>query len=79
MGDAQESFHYLKYIKSENLLYIFADDQAPRYLTTSLPLDYDTMAGADKFGNVFVTRLAPELSAQVRTWHLHTQTNAHTL
>ncbi|MEW5303982.1 MAG: hypothetical protein WDW36_006625 [Sanguina aurantia] len=65
VGDAQESFHYLKYIKSENLLYIFADDQAPRYLTTTLPLDYDTMAGADKFGNVFVTRLAPELSAQV--------------
>lgn len=47
-------------------MYIFADDAAPRYVTSVLPLDYDTMAVADKFGNVGVLRLPPDVSAQVR-------------
>lgn len=36
-----------------------------RYATCSLNLDYDTMCGADKFGNVFITRLPEEVSGQV--------------
>ena len=31
----------------------YAEDVTPRFLTRSLHLDYDTMFGADKFGNVF--------------------------
>jgi hypothetical protein len=31
-----------------------------------LPLDYDTLAVADKFGNISVLRLPAEVSAQVR-------------
>lgn len=46
-------------------MYIYADDILPRYVTAALPLDYDTMAGADKFGNLYVTRLPPEVSSQV--------------
>ena len=61
----QESFHYFKYKKSENTLYEYADDIAPRHLTSALPLDYDTIAGGDKFGNVFITRLPADISAQV--------------
>lgn len=61
----QESFHYFKYKKSENILYQYADDIAPRHLTSALPLDYDTVAGGDKFGNVFITRLPADISAQV--------------
>jgi len=61
----QESFHYFKYKKSENILYQYADDIAPRHLTAALPLDYDTVAGGDKFGNVFLTRLPADISAQV--------------
>ena len=38
----------------------------PRHITAALHLDYDTVAGADRFGNVFVSRLPPEVSAQVR-------------
>ena len=60
----------MKYKRAENQLYVFADDQAPRYLTAALPLDYDTMCGADKFGNIFITRLPAELSAQVGVWGL---------
>ena len=60
----QESFHYFKYKKNENILYEYADDVAPRHLTAALPLDYDTVAGGDKFGNLFLTRLPADISAQ---------------
>lgn len=61
----QESFHYFKYKKSENILYQYADDIAARHLTSALPLDYDSIAGGDKFGNLFITRLPADISAQV--------------
>ena len=60
----QESFHFMKYKKAENIIYEYADDVAPRYITSSLQLDYDTMCGADKFGNIFMTRLPSDVSAQ---------------
>ena len=60
----QESVHYFKYKPGENVLYEYADDIAPRHLTATLPLDYDTVAAADKFGNIFVTRLPPDVSSQ---------------
>lgn len=58
--------HYFKYKAAENVLYEFADDVAPRHMTAALPLDYETVAGADKFCNVFLTRLPAEVSAQAR-------------
>lgn len=61
----QESFHFFKYKKSENILYEYADDIAPRHLISALPLDYDTIAGGDKFGNFFIVRLPADVSAQV--------------
>ncbi|KAL4425697.1 hypothetical protein ABPG75_009713 [Micractinium tetrahymenae] len=64
-GDGQESMHFLRYKKADNQFYEFADDIVPRHITAALHLDYDTMAGADRFGNVFVSRLPPEISAQV--------------
>jgi len=41
----------------DNQLVLFADDVNPRFLTCGCLLDYDTVAGADKFGNVFFLRL----------------------
>lgn len=55
--DAAESVHFVKYRKSENVLVTFADDTVPRHMTALLPLDEDTVCGADKFGNLFVLRL----------------------
>lgn len=52
-----QSFHYAKYRKEENQIYIVADDITPRWLTSTLHLDFDTMAGGDKFGNIFLVRL----------------------
>ena len=65
VADAQESVFFMKYKKAENQLYIYADDTSSRYLTTQLQLDYDTLCGADKFGNVFMMRLPSDLSQQV--------------
>ena len=52
--DVQESFHFVRYKRQENQLIIFADDTNPRWITCACMLDYDTMAGADKFGNIAV-------------------------
>ena len=65
VGDAQESVHFLKYKARENRFYEFADDTIPRHIISLCPLDYDTVAGSDRFGNAFVLRLPPELSAAV--------------
>lgn len=65
VGDAQDSFFFMKYKKQENALYVFADDSIPRHITAATSLDYDTVAGGDRFGNVFVLRLPPEVSAAV--------------
>ncbi|KAJ0975370.1 hypothetical protein J5N97_017335 [Dioscorea zingiberensis] len=40
VGDIQESFHYCKYRRDENQLYIFADDSVPRWLTASHHIDF---------------------------------------
>lgn len=62
VSDLHESFHLVKYKRQENQLVIFADDAVPRMLTAQVLLDYDTIAGGDKFGNVFVVRLPSEVS-----------------
>jgi splicing factor 3B subunit 3 len=64
-GDVQESVHVLRHRRSDNALYRVADDTLPRYVTCALALDYDTVATADKFGNIVILRLPEEASAAV--------------
>ena len=64
VGDLSEAFHYCIYKKQQNEIEIIADQIAPRYLTAQALLDFDTVAGADKFGNIFLTRLPPNISSQ---------------
>lgn len=65
VADIQESFHFLRYKRAENQLIIFTDDTNPRWLTASTMLDYSTMVGADKFGNVVVVRLPEDITDEV--------------
>eukprot|EP00013_Stygamoeba_regulata_P021128 CAMPEP_0177656048 /NCGR_PEP_ID=MMETSP0447-20121125/15324_1 /TAXON_ID=0 /ORGANISM="Stygamoeba regulata, Strain BSH-02190019" /LENGTH=1277 /DNA_ID=CAMNT_0019160071 /DNA_START=120 /DNA_END=3953 /DNA_ORIENTATION=+ len=65
VGDAAASFLYCAYRAAENSFHVFADQAVPRWLTAAEFLDHDTMAGADKFGNVFVCRLPADLSAEI--------------
>ncbi|KDQ21634.1 hypothetical protein BOTBODRAFT_26066 [Botryobasidium botryosum FD-172 SS1] len=65
VGDAQESVSYAVYKPPENRLLVFADDSSARWITSTIMLDYETVVAGDKFGNVFVNRLASSVSAQV--------------
>lgn len=62
VSDVQESFHFVRYRHQENQLIIFADDTSARWLTCATMLDYNTMAGADKFGNISIVSSAHHFS-----------------
>ncbi|KAG8623189.1 hypothetical protein KVT40_008165 [Elsinoe batatas] len=63
VGDVQESVFYVVYKHQENKLIPFADDSISRWTTTTAMVDYDTTAGGDKFGNIWVVR-CPEDASQ---------------
>ncbi|KAI8334128.1 CPSF A subunit region-domain-containing protein [Blakeslea trispora] len=63
--DIQESVHYVIYKHADNRLVIFADDTVPRWMTASTMVDYETVAGGDKFGNFFVNRLPSSVSREI--------------
>ncbi|KAH8050148.1 hypothetical protein JL722_11525 [Aureococcus anophagefferens] len=65
VADAAMSVHLARYVRDRNRLAVFADDPVGRCVTAFAPLDYDTVAVADKFGNVAVLRLGPECSDDV--------------
>jgi splicing factor 3B subunit 3 len=66
VGDVQESTFYCVYrsVPTRQLL-IFADDGQPRWISCVVNVDYDTVCGADKFGNIFVNRLDERVSEKV--------------
>jgi splicing factor 3B subunit 3 len=57
--EVNDSFHMYKYKMREHTFYDIADDVLNRYITTTAILDYHTMIGADKFENIFVSRVPP--------------------
>uniref|UniRef100_A0A1B6GN54 Uncharacterized protein n=3 Tax=Cuerna arida TaxID=1464854 RepID=A0A1B6GN54_9HEMI len=65
VSDVQESVYMVRYKRAENQLIIFADDTQPRWITTTCVLDYNTVACADKFGNISVIRLSQNISDDV--------------
>ncbi|KDN45467.1 putative splicing factor 3B subunit 3 [Tilletiaria anomala UBC 951] len=65
VGDVQESILYATYKPAENRLLIFADDTTSRWTTAVRMLDYETVAGGDKFGNVWISRMDTSVSKSV--------------
>ncbi|KAK6617102.1 Splicing factor 3B subunit 3 [Polyplax serrata] len=65
VSDVQESVYMVRYKRQENQLIIFADDTHPRWITCTTILDYDTVATADKFGNIAIIRLSSIVSDDV--------------
>ena len=63
-GDMQEALHFVRFRAEDNAFTVFAEDTAPRWLTAAAPLDYNSVAGADKFGNVFISRLSAEAAEE---------------
>jgi len=73
VSDAHESVHIYKYRAGhgDGMLSILADDVTPRLMTAMEVLDNDTIAGADKFGNIFILRLPNELQDAVESTKTH--------
>lgn len=66
VSDVQDSCVFGKYKLNENRLCLFADDTLPRWVTTSCVLDYNSVAVADKFGNLSVLRVAIGINDEVQ-------------
>lgn len=62
-SDSQESVTYCVYKYQDNRLIPFCDDTVPRY-TSCAPamVDYETVAGGDKFGNLWLVRCPQKVS-----------------
>lgn len=53
------------YKQQTNRLIVVAEDSISRWITSTAVLDYDTIATADKFGNITVIRLLPNVTEDV--------------
>lgn len=63
VSDLQESVTYVAYKYNDNVLVPFADDTIARWTSASTMLDYETTAGGDKFGNLWLVRCPAKASA----------------
>lgn len=64
VSDVQESVTYVVYKFQENKLIPFADDIIARFTTATTMVDYETVAGGDKFGNLWLVRCPPKASEE---------------
>ncbi|ODQ77704.1 hypothetical protein BABINDRAFT_41141 [Babjeviella inositovora NRRL Y-12698] len=64
VGDVRQSVTFCVYRPRENAFVAFADDTIARNTTAMTMLDYDTVIGGDKFGNVWVVR-CPETTSRL--------------
>ena len=64
VSDVQESVTFVVYKYQENRLIPFVDDTVPRWTTCTTMVDYETVAGGDKFGNVWLLRCPEKASTE---------------
>ncbi|KAF8242261.1 hypothetical protein K440DRAFT_617699 [Wilcoxina mikolae CBS 423.85] len=64
ISDVQESVTYAVYKYQDNKIIPFADDMIPRWTTATTMLDYETVAGGDKFGNFWIVRCPKKASEE---------------
>ncbi|KAF2673961.1 pre-mRNA-splicing factor rse1 [Microthyrium microscopicum] len=63
-ADVQQSVTYLVYKYQDRNLIPFVDDTIARWTTTTTMVDYETTAGGDKFGNLWMVRCPSKVSDQ---------------
>ena len=61
-SDVQESVTFVVYKYQDNRLIPFTDDVIARWTTCTGMLDYETVAGGDKFGNLWMIRCPAKVS-----------------
>ena len=64
VSDVQESTFYVVYKQNDNLLIPFCDDTISRWTTCTTMVDYETTAGGDKFGNLWLVRCPTKASEE---------------
>ncbi|KAK8026919.1 CPSF A subunit region [Apiospora marii] len=64
VGDVQQSVTYVVYKYESNKLIPFADDTIPRWMNCTAMVDYESVAGGDKFGNVWIVRCPEKASLE---------------
>ncbi|KAI0150038.1 CPSF A subunit region-domain-containing protein [Hypoxylon sp. NC0597] len=63
VGDVQQGITMVAYKQDSNTLIPFVDDSVSRWTTCVAMVDYETVAGGDKFGNIWVLRCPEKTSA----------------
>ncbi|KAL2869807.1 DDB1/RSE1 family protein [Aspergillus lucknowensis] len=64
VSDVRESITYVVYKYQENVIIPFVDDSVPRWTTSTAMVDYETTAGGDKFGNLWLLRCPKKISEE---------------
>ncbi len=64
VSDVQESVTYVVYKFQDNRLIPFVDDTIARWTTCTTMVDYETVAGGDKFGNLWLLRCPQKASEE---------------
>ncbi|ORY63421.1 CPSF A subunit region-domain-containing protein [Pseudomassariella vexata] len=64
VGDVQQSVTYVVYKFESNKLIPFADDTIPRWTNCTAMVDYESVAGGDKFGNIWIVRCPEKASIE---------------
>lgn len=64
VSDLSESVVMVTWRAAQNALLPFADDTASRWTTCAQFMDYDSVAGGDKFGNLWLVRCPPVASEE---------------
>lgn len=64
VGDVQQGITCVAYKPASNKLIPFVDDTIARWTTCSAMVDYESVAGGDKFGNMFIVRCPPKASEE---------------
>lgn len=64
VGDIHQGITFVIFKPATNRLIPFADDAVQRWMTCSTMVDYESVAGGDKFGNLFLVRCPPKASQE---------------
>lgn len=62
VSDVRDSVTYVVYKPQDNVLIPFADDSIARWTSATTMVDYETTAGGDKFGNIWLLRCPQKAS-----------------
>ena len=63
-GDVSESVTYVVFKPKHNRMIPFVDDTVQRWTTATAMVDYETTAGGDKFGNIWIVRCPEQASKE---------------